>query len=215
MLKRLIGAAMAAACALAGQAVAKDPVVMVHGYTGKGSSFETYRGWFGQDGFQTYVNSYDWTRSNRTTAVVLDGWVDAARQQFGADKVDIVGHSMGALNSRYYLKFVGGTQKVRDWISIGGVNYGTTVAVFCFGGLFDDACAELLVGSSILNDLNAGDDTPGTTRYGAAWSGCDLLIQPVWNATIAGGSNFYVGCKGHSGMLSDFTTYRTVRGFID
>ena len=218
-MKRLIGA-LAALTAAAGTAIglaqAKEPVLLVHGFTGSSSSWDTYGSWFARDGFDAYAGSYDWTRSNRTTAVTVGGWVDQVRSMTGAPKIDLVGHSMGAMNSRYYLKYLGGTSKVDDWVSIGGVNYGTAVAsVFCSGGALSQACAELAIGSSVVDDLNRGDDTPGSVNYGAVWSGCDIAVQPIWNARISGGRNYYAGCKDHSGMIRDSSTYRTVRGHID
>ena len=36
---------------------------------------------------------------------------------------------MGGLSTRYYLKNLGATQYVDDWVSIGGPNHGTTFAL--------------------------------------------------------------------------------------
>lgn len=213
-LRKITAALGAAAGCLAGSAMAQDPVVLVHGYTSNASTWDAYRGWFAQDGIDTYAASYDWTRSNRTSAVTVGSWVNDARGRFGASKVDLVGHSMGALNSRYYLKFLGGTSKVDDWMSIAGVNYGTALANLCAGGILGPSCADLAIGSDILEDLNRGDDTPGRVRYGAAWSWCDGVILPAYNSRIAGGSNRYVGCVGHNDALRDARTYRTVRDFV-
>lgn len=213
LIRTLIGAAAAVAC-VGGAANAQDPIVLVHGYTSNASTWDTYRSWFARDGFATAAGSYDWTRSNRTSAVTVGTWVNATRSQFGVSKVDLVGHSMGALNSRYYLKFLGGTSRVDDWMSIAGVNYGTLIANLCGSGIIGPSCADLAVGSDILDDLNRGDDTPGAVRYGAAWSWCDGVIIPATNSRIAGGSNRYIGCVGHNTTLQNSRTYRTVRDFV-
>jgi len=63
--------------------------------------------------------SYNWRQSNATTASQI------------SSKVDIVTHSMGGLSSRYYLKNLGGTAEVDDWVSLGGPNHGTNTA-YCF-----------------------------------------------------------------------------------
>ena len=217
-MKRLLGALSASALALglASTAVAKEPVLLVHGFTSDASTWNTYAGWFARDGFDAYAGSYDWTRSNRTTAATIGGWTQSVKSMTGAGRIDIVGHSMGALNTRYYLKFLGGTSHVDDWMSVTGVNYGTTVAnVFCSGGLLTEACADLSTNSSIIRDLNRGDDTPGSVNYGAAWSGCDIAVVPAWNARISGGRNYYIGCVGHTSALGNSSVYRTVRGHID
>ena len=81
---------------------------------------------------------------------------------------------MGSLNSRWYIKFLGGEAKVDDWVSLGGPNHGTETANFCFS----TSCVEMRVGSKFLGELNAGDETPGTVNYGTWWSPCDEIINP-------------------------------------
>jgi triacylglycerol esterase/lipase EstA (alpha/beta hydrolase family) len=58
--------------------------------------------------------------------------VEALLKATGATKVDILAHSMGSLNSRWYIKFLGGETKVDDWVSFGGPNHGTKQANICF-----------------------------------------------------------------------------------
>jgi len=64
------------------------------------------------------------------TAQQLATEVNSVLAQTGASKVDPVVHSMGALAARYYLKNLGGTSYVDDFVSATGVNHGTTVAAW-------------------------------------------------------------------------------------
>ncbi len=73
---------------------------------------------------------------------------------------DFTAHSMGGLNSRWFVKFAGGTEKVDDWVSLAGPNHGTETAGLC--SLLDPPCAEMLPGSEFLTTLNDGDETPGS-----------------------------------------------------
>jgi len=195
-------------------AAAQQPVVLVHGLSSNQYVWNDYAYWFQLEGVPTFRRSYNFYQSNRTTAALVGEWVEEARAAFHAEKVDIVAHSMGAMSSRYYLKFLGGANFVDDWMSIGGVNYGSTAPVFCGGSLsWYTVCQEMTVGSAFLQELNAGDDTPGAVNYGAIWSSCDDLINPDANAQIIGGTNINVGCYGHNLMLYSFYVYSRVREF--
>ena len=47
---------------------------------------------------------YDWRQDNRLTAELLKNKINEIKQQTGADKVDIIAHSMGGLIARYYIE---------------------------------------------------------------------------------------------------------------
>src|SRR5262249_38022125 len=57
----------------------------------------------------------------------LSDFVDNVLAATGAAKVDIVGHSQGGMMPRYYLKFLGGAQKVNALVGISPSSHGTTV----------------------------------------------------------------------------------------
>lgn len=61
--------------------------------------------------------------SNIDFANEISDLVDQALAETGADRVNIVAHSMGALATRLYL-YQGGNKKVRRFISLAGANHG-------------------------------------------------------------------------------------------
>jgi pimeloyl-ACP methyl ester carboxylesterase len=91
-------------------------------------------------------------------AAVIGRNVDSLRAENPNRKVALVGHSVGGLSARHYLKVRGGHQKVSTYIAIGTAQYG--VSRTC-DDLPEFACFE----SRFLNELNDGIDTPGPTRY--------------------------------------------------
>lgn len=195
-------------------AAARNPVVFVHGLSSSASTWNAWIGKFKADGYQSselHTWSYDWKQSNATTAAKLQTKVQEVLAATGATKVDIVAHSMGALSSRWYIKNYGGTATVDDFVSVAGVNHGTDVAVFCS---FYKSCREMLLGSSFLDSLNSGDETPGSLSYATLWSTCDALINPDSSAKLDGAVNTSVGCKGHTDMNDDSGNYTKVRDFI-
>ena len=123
-----------AAAAPAG-AKAQDPILFVHGYVESASLWNTMIGRFEKDGYpKSYLSAYSYntSQSNKIDAEEVKSRVETLLKNTGATKVDIVAHSMGSLNSRYYIKNLGGESKVDVWVSLGGPNHGTETANACF-----------------------------------------------------------------------------------
>ena len=206
----LVGAALAPASSMA-----LDPILFVHGWNGSASNWNTMKARFEKDGYPaSHLLAYDYntSTSNKTTGEVeVKARVEQLLASTGATKVDILAHSMGSLNSRWYLKFVPGAQeRVDDWVSFGGPNHGTSAANICFS----TTCVEMRIGSKFLTELNAGDETPGAVNYGTWWSTCDEFINPDESVILSGATNTNVGCVSHLGLVSNETIYKQVREFI-
>ena len=206
----ITGAAFAPAGALA-----LDPILFVHGWNGSSSNWSTMIARFEKDGYpKSHLLAYNYStsQSNKTTGeTVVKSEVEKLLASTGATKVDILAHSMGSLNSRWYLKFVAGAQeKVDDWVSFGGPNHGTTAANICF----TTTCIEMRVGSKFLTELNAGDETPGTVNYGTWWSPCDEFINPDESVVLSGATNTKTACISHLALVSNEGVYKEVREFI-
>ncbi|MFF4585905.1 esterase/lipase family protein [Streptomyces sp. NPDC001388] len=196
-------------------AATHDPVVFVHGLSSDSSSWDDWVADFKADGYTSAeldAWSYSWTQSNATTASQLSTEIKNVLARTGASKVDVVVHSMGALSARYYLKNLGGTSSVDDFVSVAGVNHGTSVASWC--SWLYTSCAEMVTGSSFLTALNSGDETPGSVNYATYWSNCDAAIDPDSSALLSGATNVGVGCISHNDMNNDLGVYQQVRDFI-
>jgi len=197
------------------QAATHNPVVFVHGLSSSSSSWDDWIADFKADGYtssELYAWSYSWSQSNVTTANQLASYINTVRAQTGAAKVDLVVHSMGALSSRYYLKNLGGTTYVDDFVSTAGTNHGTSTASWC--SWLYTSCAEMYTGSSFLTALNSGDETPGSVAYASYWSNCDDALTPDTTAILSGATNVEVGCISHTDMNNDYGVYEQVRDFV-
>ncbi|MFF3316017.1 esterase/lipase family protein [Streptomyces sp. NPDC003035] len=194
-------------------AAGPDPIVFVHGWNSSGSTWNTMAGRFRADGrpaSHLVQWSYNTSQSNATTASQLAQEIDRVLAATGATKVDVVTHSMGGLSSRYYTKNLGGAAKVDAWVSLGGPNHGTDTAYWCGGA----SCTEMRPGSSFLNELNSGDETPGASRYATWWSPCDSIINPDSSVALSGATNTRTACLGHSDLHADATVYGQVKAFV-
>jgi triacylglycerol lipase len=171
-------------------------------------------GRFEKDGYaksSLSAYSYNTAQSNKVDAETeVKSHVESLLKATGASKVDIIAHSMGSLNSRWYIKFLGGESKVDDWVSLGGPNHGTEFANFCFSA----SCTEMRIGSKFLGELNAGDETPGTVNYGTWWSPCDEIINPDSSVPLTGATNTETACITHLNLIQDETVYKQVREFV-
>jgi triacylglycerol esterase/lipase EstA (alpha/beta hydrolase family) len=85
------------------------PMVFVHGYTGSASQFEWQAMRFASNGYpQEYLNAFEYDSPHYATTApqvlaALDQHIDAILQETGADKVELVGHSLGTFVSQSYL----------------------------------------------------------------------------------------------------------------
>ncbi|MCP3822203.1 triacylglycerol lipase [Streptomyces sp. A3M-1-3] len=194
-------------------AATPDPIVFVHGWNSSGSTWDTMAGRFAADGWPAgHLDkwTYNTRQSNATTASQLSAEIDRVLAATGASKVDVVTHSMGGLSSRYYAKNLGGAAKIDAWISLGGPNHGTDTAYFCG----DTSCSEMRPGSSFLNTLNSGDETPGASRYATWWSPCDSVINPDSSVALSGATNTKTACLSHGELRTDSTVYAQVKSFV-
>jgi len=205
---------LVAAPALPAAAAAHTPVVFVHGYTGSASNWTTAQSVFRAAGYSSselYAYEYNSYGNNITNAQGLATFVSNVRSRTGSAKVDIVNHSMGGLVSLWYLKQLGGAQYVNHLASLAGANHGTTSAGAC---LIYTTCQQMYPGSSFINTLSAGDETPGATRYGTWYSPCDGIIIPYTSTVLSGATNNYVICETHLGYLTDTVVLSQVRSFL-
>lgn len=179
----------------------KDPVIIVAGtFAGQGLASVYYaplKARLQADGYRAYI--FGLPNGGLTNAVdsakALNSFADSVRASTGSARVDLIAHSQGAMVSRYYIKHLGGVDEVDSLISLAGVMYGTTLANLatllgignCLGFV---GCQQMSIGSSFLNDLNAGSDTSGTVAYTNIATNGDLVILPYTNTYLRDGPNY-------------------------
>ena len=200
-----------------------DPIVFVPGWEGATGGWNQWIGWFQQQGWPT---SYliDWTYSsaqtNEAIAQQLSSRVNLALSQTGKTKVDLITHSMGGLSGRYYLKFLGGTAKVDEFVSLGGPNHGTSSLALAFCSSTPMSCEQMNYNSTFLTTLNAGDETPGLVRYLTIESDCDPVINPDDSVKLSDAENLVwptplLSCpNSHSLLRTDSWPFGKVLPFV-
>ena len=234
-MKRRLAALAAAVSVLAGGlalaaappagAITGDPVIIVAGTFSPAIANEPLAARLRADGRTVHIFELPalGTGDIRATARALNTFADGIRSRYGASRVDLIGHSQGGLVARAYVKYEGGAGEVDSLISLGTPNYGTSianiVAFFALGNCIGiTACNQMAIGSSFLNDLNAGDDTVGNVRYTNLYTSFDELVRPVDNARMNDGatnvrvqSQCWARVVGHLGLIVDGTVYSGVQ----
>lgn len=116
------------------------------------------------------------------------------------ERVDLVGFSMGALVSRWYIQRGGGRARIRRFISISGPHHGTLNAF----ALPLAGVRQMRPNSELLRDLASDADPWGAVEVHTIWTPFDLMILPAKSSQLSGArSDQRVPVAMHRFMLSD------------
>lgn len=160
---------------------AGTPILLVHGIMDNRSVFTVFRRTLRRRGFGVVhaVNYSLFTGDLRTAAHELRRHVERLREETGADKVYIVGHSLGGMIARYYVQRMGGSAAVDTLVTLGSPHTGTLTAYLMPTPL----ASQLRPGSELLEELTL--PAPGcSTRFLVVWSRMDQMIVPQRNARL-------------------------------
>ena len=119
--------------------------------------------------------------------------VEAAAEQAlaaGAPSVDVVGYSAGGVVARLWAR--DNADRVRRVVTLGSPHHGSRVAAA--GALYAPAacpmaCQQLVPESSLLSDLNDGDETPAGPPWVSLWTAQDEIVTPPESARLEGAVN--------------------------
>jgi triacylglycerol esterase/lipase EstA (alpha/beta hydrolase family) len=157
--------------------------------------------------------------SIRTLAVRLSSLVEKETTESGQATVDLVGHSMGGLISRYYAEKLGGARRVRKLVLIGTPHRGARLANVAYG-----KCArEMEPGSEFLTELGQPPaEIVSTVEYASFGSVLDNVVQPGESAVPFAGtvpegarvSHRWFGDTGHVGLVFHSQVARDVQTLL-
>jgi triacylglycerol esterase/lipase EstA (alpha/beta hydrolase family) len=181
----------------------RAPVLLVHGIDDDASAFGAMRARLEREG---------WTQVQAMSLVPSDGSegipalaqqvareAEALRARTGARRIDVVGFSMGALVSRYWLQVHGGRLVVRRFISISGPHAGTRMAWLRRG----KGLRQMRPGSALLRYLQSERRPWGEVEVHSFWTPWDLTIFPATSSRLRGASERTFPVLLHPWMVSD------------
>jgi triacylglycerol lipase len=182
--------------------MSKVPVILVHGIWDTAERIEPLRSGLVLRGIQQVVAIDLQPNNGRAPIPNLAEQVREAVNQLGPSdaQVDLVGFSMGALVSRYYLQRLGGTRRVRRFVSISGPHAGTLTAY----GMPFEGVRQMRPASPLLADLAADTHPWGPTEVHTVRTPYDLMIVPSSSSELPGStSQAQFPVKMHRFMIRD------------
>lgn len=162
---------------------AQPPVVLVPGLGGSPTDLTLIANALEAAGRETVtVDNEGGTADLRDQAALVG---EAARAT-GADQVDVVGFSAGGIVARLWATGEG-ADAVRRVVTVASPHHGTTLDALGVSDPADctDACAQLLAGSDLLEELNAAEPPDGP-QWVTIWSDSDGVVDPAESAQLEG-----------------------------
>ena len=200
-----------------GADAARDtPVLLVHGYGHNRSAWYTLERHLRAALFTRLhtVNYNPLRHSVPTLAAHLRARVETVRAATGAERVHVIGHSLGGIILRWYVQELGGDEHVGVAVTMATPHEGTHAAWIGFGR----TAVQLRPGSALMDRLARGA-RPSKMRWVAVYSNLDLLVQPCSSAMLRApalrATNVLARDHGHMSMLLSSFVARTVTAQLE
>lgn len=191
---------------------ARPPVILLPGAFGQELVYwNVWEYLLERDGFHVYPVSFPrLTLTDLTlSANLLADKVEEVQAVEDADRVALVGHSMGGLIARHYLKFLGGRRHVSRLACLGTPHHGTWMGVTA---PILKGTRQVLPGSEFLAALN-DPKTPHGVPILNVWSPYDGVVIPAKSSLLElpEVENRALPFAGHWGMLVSRRAYRWIK----
>lgn len=174
------------------------PVLLVHGYGCNGGYWHVLRALLRREGIRhTTVDLEPVTASIDDFVEPVERAVQALLAATGAPQVVIVGHSMGGLVARAWLRRHGPARVARI-VTLATPHHGTGLASFGIG-----ANAQQMRCSSAWLQQLAREDIGLRGLFVSLWSWHDNIIAPQTSCRLPGASNVAFAGMGHVAIGSD------------
>lgn len=176
------------------------PVILVHGFGGSedypivGDYFHGVRDVLNADGVHVLAPSLPRFAGSKARAEALAGVVDEALKATGQERVHLIAHSQGGLDSRYLIEHLDYGAKVGSLTTFSTPHQGTPVAMIWEP--FPDPLVDAALSVSALESSDGSGAV--TTLSGSEWSPARERAYPVPAFSFAGlaGKDMQGACEG-------------------
>ena len=170
------------------------PLLMVHGLGGRSTNFDTIKRRLVENGYpEEWLFAIDLVPNNTTCdpghVDQIHDMVESIVQSTGFERIDLLGHSNGGTDNMNYMRYSNGTERIRNWVSIGGAN--------------DFACQHVF--GPPPEDPTPGDQVLYTSIYST-----DDKIVPNEASILEGARNIAVSGVSHVGLLFNEQVFQLI-----
>ncbi len=177
------------------------PVALVHGYFHNRSGFDYLSQELRRQGFR-WIHGMNYNpigHSIPDLAQRFGRYVDDLRRISGANRVHVVGHSLGGVIARWYVEQLGGHKVIDTCVTIGTPHTGTYAAYLGVG----QSAKDLRPGSGVMQALESSLRR-SRVKYVNLYSDLDFLIIPPSSALLPDRRNVHnhlIEDLGHTSLL--------------
>ncbi len=149
----------------------------------------------------------------KLSAEVLAERVEKLKAELRVKKLNLIGHSLGGIIIRYYLKRMDGWKNVKRAVYMATPHHGVPLARLVY---FTKAGRQLMPGSDFLREIQDDPSTCRRARCLSVYSVFDPISQPA--------SSCHLGCAynkrvyfpvGHMGLLLSERAVEWIAGFLE
>lgn len=191
------------------------PVIYVPGFGAPSLHSKYFRSRLEIEGFKVFEADlpYLQTGDARDSAAELALQVQKARSYFDSDKVNLIGHSLGGIISRYYLQKLGGWRYVEKVVYLGTPHKGTYWGVFV---PMTKAGRQLVPGSELLEEMNSDPSRCKNIKCLSIVSNFDEVVVPKDSRVLECAYNKAVSWPiGHWGLVFSNRAVGWIVDFFD
>jgi pimeloyl-ACP methyl ester carboxylesterase len=187
------------------------PVILVHGVLVNDGLWLTMRRYLVRHGVgPVYTINYGPPYADiERFAEQLGTKIESVCAATGADRVTLVGHSMGGLVARSYLR-QRGPARVERIVTIGTPHHGSVLAWVFVGRCL----AQMRPGNVWLEELNRNEAEPPVVPILSIWSRHDSLVAPQASCELSCAENVALIGVGHNALLGDRHVAEQIRGVL-
>jgi pimeloyl-ACP methyl ester carboxylesterase len=177
------------------------PVALVHGYFHNRSGFDYLSAELRRRGFR-WIHGMNYNPLGHSVPDLAERfgrYVDDLRRVSGANRVHIVGHSLGGVLARWYVEQLGGHKVVDTCVTIGTPHSGTYAAYLGIG----QAAKDMRPGSGVMQALDSSLRR-SRVKYVNLYSDLDMLIVPSSSGLLPEQRNVHnhlIDDLGHTSLL--------------
>jgi len=187
------------------------PVVLVPGWLDNANKMGSLATFLRKEGFATLILSPQPSDGSVPVETLAGQLAEEIERRFAPGQmIDFVGFSMGGLIGRAYLHWLGGSERIRRFVTISTPHRGA------IGGrlAWQPALRQMVPDSPFITSLNENLDDLSSRPFLSIWTPLDLTVVPADSSVLPVGEARRIINPAHALMVYDRRVQRAVAEFL-